>query len=182
VATAADAIVVLQAAGHPARLLSLGGGFPVEIEGRYGLASGVEAIGTALASALATLPREVELIAEPGRYLVASAGLLLTRVTAVRTHRGQRWLQLDCGMHDGLIESVRGVPHRIRPLRRSGNRVAWRIVGPSCDGADVLPGEWLLPAGVDEGDWLAVEGAAACAQSRASGLNGLPLPVTRIVD
>jgi ornithine decarboxylase len=182
VATAADAIVVLQAAGHPARLLSLGGGFPVEIEGRYGLASGVEAIGTALASALATLPREVELIAEPGRYLVASAGLLLTRVTAVRTHRGQRWLQLDCGMHDGLIESVRGVPHRIRPLRGSGHRVAWRIVGPSCDGADVLPGEWLLPAGVDEGDWLAVEGAAACAQSRASGLNGLPLPVTRIVD
>ena len=182
VAAAAEAIAVLQAAGHPARVLSLGGGFPAEIESRCGPASSIEPIGATLAPALATLPREVELLAEPGRYLVASAGLLLTRVTAVRTHRSQRWLQLDCGIHNGLIESVRGVPYRLRPLRGSGERVAWRIAGPSCDGADVLPGEWLLPAGINEGDWLAVEGAAAYAQSRASTFNGLPPPVTRIVD
>jgi ornithine decarboxylase len=89
---------------------------------------------------------------------------------------------LECGLHNGLIESSRGIPYRIRALRGSGARVAWRIAGPSCDGADVLPGEWLLPAGINEGDWLAIDGAAAYAQSRASAFNGLAGPVTRIVD
>lgn len=200
-ATAAGTtLVALRAAGHPARVLSLGGGFPAEIEGSCGPAPwppdvsaskpapqsvevpSIESIAGALSPALAQLPPDTTLIAEPGRYIVASAGVLLTRVTAVRTHRGQRWLQLDCGIHNGLIESSRGVPYRIRPLRGSGERVAWRIAGPSCDGADVLPGEWLLPAGIAEGDWLAIDGAAAYAQSRASAFNGLAVPVTRVVD
>ncbi|MBU3693560.1 MAG: hypothetical protein FGM40_01870 [Rhodocyclaceae bacterium] len=200
---AAAALQAARAAGHSANVLSLGGGFPVVLEGTCGpLTAGgtadhgdasppagptgetptVEAIGTALAPALAALPTGVQLLAEPGRYIVASAGVLLTRVTATRSHRGARWLQLDCGLHNGLIESARGLPYRIRPLRGSGARVVWRIAGPSCDGADVLPGEWLLPAGTAEGDWLAIDGAAAYAQSRASRFNGLPLPVTRVVD
>lgn len=195
VAAAADALALLRAAGHPASVLSLGGGFPAEVEGTCGPAPAradedgpagavpsIEAIAAALSPALATLPPDTRLLAEPGRYLVASAGVLLTRVTARRTHRGQRWLQLDCGVHNGLIESSRGVPYRIRPLRGSGERVAWRIAGPSCDGADVLPGEWLLPVGLAEGDWLAIDGAAAYAQSRASAFNGLAVPVTRVVD
>ncbi len=198
VAAAAKALSALQAVGHPARVLSLGGGFPPELDGSCGpvvatgdtagagmpgiQAPGIEDIGIALAPVLAQLPPDVQLLAEPGRYLVASAGVLLTRVTAVRTHLGARWLQLECGLHNGLIESGRGIPYRIRPLRGSGERVAWRISGPSCDGADVLPGEWLLPAGTAEGDWLAIDGAAAYAQSRASAFNGLAGPVTRIVD
>ncbi len=196
VAAATAALVMLRAAGHAARVLNLGGGFPAEIEGVCGPGGAldaadrdaanstvprIETIGAALAPVLATLPPDTTLLAEPGRYIVANAGVLLTRVTAVRTHRAQRWLQLDCGLHNGLIESNRGVPYRIRPLRGSGERVAWRIAGPSCDGADVLPGEWLLPAGTAEGDWLAIDGAAAYAQSRASAFNGLALPVTRIV-
>ena len=191
IAAAGHALEMARAAGHSARVLSLGGGFPVVLEGACGPTMGsaadshapaIEAIGAALSPALAGLPADITLLAEPGRYLVASAGVLLTRVTALRTHRGQRWLQLDCGLHNGLIESTRGLPYRIRPLRGSGERVAWRIAGPSCDGADVLPGEWLLPAGIAEGDWLAIDGAAAYAQSRASPFNGLPAPVTRVVD
>ena len=198
VAAADDALRTLRAAGHPARVLSLGGGFPPELDGNCGpvvatadaagtatngpQAPSIEGIGAALVPALAQLPPDVQLLAEPGRYLVASAGVLLTRVTAARTHRGARWLQLECGLHNGLIESSRGIPYRIRALRGSGARVAWRIAGPSCDGADVLPGEWLLPAGINEGDWLAIDGAAAYAQSRASAFNGLAGPVTRIVD
>ena len=185
---AAAALEVAGAAGHSAGLLSLGGGFPVVLEGACGpsvAASGdalaIEAIGAALAPALAGLPGDVQVLAEPGRYIAASAGVLLTRVTALRTQSGQRWLQLDCGLHNGLIESTRGLPYRIRPLRGSGERVAWRISGPSCDGADVLPGEWLLPAGTTEGDWLAIDGAAAYAQSRASAFNGLAAPTTRVV-
>lgn len=208
-AAAAEALAILRAAGHPARVLSLGGGFPADIEGSCGTvhadaassapatghlhaAQGVakpsapvpsiESIGAALAPSLTVLAPGTTLLAEPGRYLVANAGVLLTRVTAVRKHRGSLWLQLDCGLHNGLIESSRGIPYRIRPLRGSGARVGWRIAGPSCDGADVLPGEWLLPAGIAEGDWLAIDGAAAYAQSRASAFNGLAQPVTRIVD
>ncbi|NBU12728.1 MAG: hypothetical protein EBT40_04875, partial [Betaproteobacteria bacterium] len=114
--------------------------------------------------------------------LIANAGVLLTRVLAVREHRGARWLHLDCGVHNGLIESSRGVPYALRALRGSGTRVAWQVAGPSCDGADRLPGEWLLPAAIVEGDWLAVDGAAAYAQSRASGFNGFALPETRVVN
>jgi ornithine decarboxylase len=183
VAAAAEALATLRTAGHAAHLLSLGGGFPAALGGDCGVsAPAIGAIGAALAPAVAALPTDVTLVAEPGRYLVASAGVLLTRVTALRTHRDQRWLQLDCGLHNGLIESTRGLPYRIRPLRGSGERVAWRIAGPSCDGADVLPGEWLLPRGIAEGDWLVIEGAAAYSQSRASGFNGLSPPVTRVVD
>lgn len=177
-ATAADALAKLRALGHGAGLLSLGGGFPVALAG----APQIEAIGAALAPALAALPGGTAVVAEPGRYLAGSAGVLLTRVSAVRSHRGARWLQLDCGLHNGLIESSRGVPYRIRRLRDGGAPAVWRIAGPSCDGADRLAGEWPLPADTAEGDWLAVEGAAAYAQSRASAFNGLAQPVTVISD
>ena len=172
------ALEALRAAGHGASLLSLGGGFPVALAD----APEIETIGAALGPVIAGLPRGTEVIAEPGRYIAGSSGVLLTRVTATRNHRGARWLQLDCGQHNGLIGSTRGAPYRIWPLRGSGARVVWRIAGPSCDGADVLPGDWLLPSGTAEGDWLAIEGAAAYAQSRASSFNGLPQPVTLISD
>ena len=175
---AVSALATLRAEGHAADVLSLGGGFPAEI----GAAPSIEAIGESLRPALAALPVGTRLLAEPGRCLIANAGVLLTRVLAVREHRGARWLHLDCGVHNGLIESSRGVPYALRALRGSGTRVAWQVAGPSCDGADRLPGEWLLPAAIVEGDWLAVDGAAAYAQSRASGFNGFALPETRVVN
>ena len=177
-AAATAALDTLRALGHGAGLLSLGGGFPVALAD----APEIETIGAALGPGRATLPHDVRVLVEPGRYLVANAGVLLTRVTAVRRHRGERWLQLDCGLHNGLIESSRGVPYRIQRLRGGGAPAGWRIAGPSCDGADRLAGEWPLTVDTAEGDWLVVEGAAAYAQSRASAFNGLAQPVTVISD
>jgi diaminopimelate decarboxylase/aspartate kinase len=159
------------------RALDLGGGLGVRYrpgDPRLDL----DALAASL-RAVRALATGLELWMEPGRFLVAEAGVLLVRVTQVR-QKGQRtFVGVDGGMNALLRPALYGAWHPIVNVSRLGEpgvpaRVV-DVVGPVCESADVL-GSGRTLAEPREGDVLAVGVAGAYGVAMASTYNSRPLP------
>jgi ornithine decarboxylase len=167
--------------------LNIGGGYPE----RY--ASEPEAptlsdIGAAVASGLDALPyRPRELLAEPGRALVARAMTLTTSVIA-RVERAEgTWLYLDAGAYNALGESLSSQGSVRYPVRRiepvpSSRLEQFVLAGPTGDGLDVIDPAAALPAGTEAGDRLKFECVGAYNIGLSSPFNGFPPPPVRLCD
>jgi diaminopimelate decarboxylase len=154
--------------GAVLRLLNLGGGFGVDLEGEREFP--VEAFGQKLAERLAGL--EVDVVLEPGRWLVAPAGVLASEVLWVKERDGIRFVVLAAGMNDFLRPALYGARHRIEPVRpRAGERTPATVVGPVCESADTFARDVPLPP-LEPGDLVAVFDAGAYGASMASSYNG----------
>lgn len=172
--------------------LNLGGGFGVP----YRLpAPSLAAYATAISTALhAHFPGEVpRLVLEPGRAVVAGAGLIRTEVVLVARRAGRRWVYLDIGRYNGLAETENeAIPYRFAPAEGSpyrgpasgaspapGHAEPWGpvvIAGPTCDGDDVLYQHtpYELPLSLRAGDRLDILDAGAYTASYSSvSFNGI---------
>lgn len=137
----------------------------------------------------ADLGRPLELEVEPGRYLVARAGVLLTSVLATKSTPGHDWVLVDAGFNTLARPMLYGAYHRLRALGRDGEPCTPRMVaGPLCEAADVLtqdkgglPAPQPLPA-VQPGDLLILHDTGAYGISMASTYNGFPLPAEVLVE
>jgi ornithine decarboxylase len=165
-------------AGLRPRLLNIGGGFPVR---HVRPIPSIEVIGAVVDEGLKAFPDEVQVIAEPGRYLVSDAGYFVCRVLGTATRTGKRWMHWDAGLFGGVIESSEGLRYRIR-TDRAGPDVAWTIGGPTCDSVDVVMREEPLPADLQEGDFVYIRNAGAYTTAYASQFNGFPLPEVRVFE
>jgi ornithine decarboxylase len=165
-------------AGLKPRLLDIGGGFPVR---HVRPIPSIEAIGEVVNEALKAFPEEVQVIAEPGRYLVSDAGYFVCRVLGTATRAGKRWMHWDAGLFGGIIETTEGLKYKIR-TDRSGPDVAWNVAGPTCDSVDVVMREEPLPSDLQEGDFIYIRNAGAYTTAYASEFNGFPLPEVRIFE
>ena len=98
---------------------------------------------------LARLPYPIEVVAEPGRALVAEAGVLATTVIGVAERAGRRWVHLDVGAFNGMMETLETRRELIFPLAWSsrGTRrlVPCAVTGPTCDSEDTMFFDVLLP-------------------------------------
>src|SRR5690606_8227784 len=94
------------------------------------------------------------LVVEPGRFLVAEAGVLLLSVTQVIEKDGVRRIGCDAGMNALMRPAMYEAYHGIHNLSRLDDRieVAFDVVGPVCESSDVLGRSRLLPAATTEGD------------------------------
>ena len=174
---AKQTLAEMRSAGLRPWLLDIGGGFPV----RYARPiPSIEAIGAIVNDALADVPREVSVIAEPGRFLVSDAACFVCRVVGTATRNGRRWIYWDAGLYGGIIETARGIVCEIRTDRK-GRLAPWTVAGPTCDAADVLAGEHLLPEDMREGDFIYLPNTGAYTSSRACTFNGFPLPEVRLI-
>ena len=119
---------------------------------------------------------------EPGRFLVGSAGVLLTRVLYRKHSGGKGFIIVDAGMNDLVRPSHYQAYHEIVELEERG-RPASRadVVGPVCETGDFLALDRMLP-GVEAGDALAVLGSGAYGFVMASNYNSRPRPPEVIVD
>src|SRR6185312_1817032 len=165
-------------AGLKPRLLDLGGGFPVR---HARPVPSIEAIGAVVNEALQAFPPEVEVIAEPGRYLVSEAGYFVCRVLGTTTRGGKRWMHWDAGLFGGLLEAGGGLRLRFR-TDRAGPDVPWHVAGPTCDSADVVLRDEPLPSDVQEGDFVYVPSAGGYSAAYACEFNGFPLPEVRVFE
>ena len=119
---------------------------------------------------------------EPGRFLVGSAGLLLTTVLYRKHSGGKEFVVVDAGMNDLVRPSHYQAYHEIVELeerQRPASRVD--VVGPVCETGDFLALDRMLP-GVVAGDTLVVLGAGAYGFVMASNYNSRPRPAEIIVD
>jgi ornithine decarboxylase len=183
VADAARALREAAQLGVFAGEVNLGGGWPAEV-----LASDPapgHAAQVALQAAAAHLPRGTRLRCEPGRALVATAGVVLSRVVGAATRNGRRWVYLDAGVFHGLPEAEGERTRYPMATCREGEGVPTVVAGPTCDGDDVLYQRVppLLPRGLREGDLVALGGAGAYTASYSSvGFNGLAPMRVQTVD
>ncbi len=79
---------------------------------------------------------DLMLVAEPGRSLVGSHGVLLAHVVQSKVSGEHSWLMIDAGMNDLLRPALYGAKHRVEPLDREPSPPEWRVVGPVCESSD----------------------------------------------
>ncbi|HMG17073.1 MAG TPA: diaminopimelate decarboxylase, partial [Gemmatimonadales bacterium] len=122
------------------------------------------------------------LLCEPGRYLVANAGVLLTRVLYRKHAGGKEYVIVDAGMSDFVRPSHYNAHHEIIPLR-DGKRPeeVVNVVGPICETGDFLALDRKLVT-VGPGEVLAVLGTGAYGFVMSSTYNQRPRPPEVVVD
>lgn len=162
----------LLAVGMRPRMLNIGGGFPVRYVKPI---PSIEVIGEVVNEALEAFPADVEVVAEPGRYLVSDAAYFVCRVVGTATRAGRRWMYWDAGLFGGMIETSEGLRYQIL-TDRTGPMVPWCVAGPTCDSVDIVLQEEMLPEDMQEGDFIYIPNAGAYTTAYASTFNGFPLP------
>jgi diaminopimelate decarboxylase len=184
----------LQRDGHSIGMLDLGGGFGADYESDQSpLASDY---AKHIVPLLADRVRAgLKVILEPGRTIVANAGILLLRVLYVKKSGDKTFAICDGGMNDLIRPSHYGSfhfiwPARVKPqhapMRRAQNMempnlAAVDVVGPICESGDFLAIDRALPP-LQRGDLLAVFSAGAYGMVMASRYNSMPLPAEALVD
>lgn len=156
--------------------IDIGGGLPIPYapdEREFDLAQWA----AGLADIKSAYPRYA-LAVEPGRYLVAQAGVLLLHVTQVVEKQGLRRVGLDGGMNalmrPALYEAYHGI-HNLTRYDEVGD-TAFDVVGPICESGDVLGQQRLLPATTCEGDVVLLADAGAYGMAMANTYNLRALP------
>ena len=164
---------VIAASGVVPRIVDVGGGFPADYAGPE--APALETFAETITAGLREIGigPEVEVLAEPGRALVAAGCSLLTQVQLRKGHR----LYINDGIYGSLSEFHRGELQPPVRLIRLGGGVSARLAdfalgGPTCDSEDVLRGSYALPEDVREGDWIELDGIGAYSNALASHFNG----------
>lgn len=123
----------------------------------------------------------LSLIVEPGRFLVAEAGVLLTRVLYRKNSGGRDILITDAGMNDLLRPSHYDAYHRIEAVVPSGVRGSFDVVGPICESGDFLAIAREMDD-VQHGELLCVFTTGAYGFAMASNYNARPRPAEVLVD
>ena len=180
IAEAALVFTDLKSRGIDLRLLNLGGGFPARY---HETVPETTDFGGAIMAAIREgfgndLP---ELLIEPGRAIVADAGVVISEVVLAcrrEADDGRRWVYLDIGRFGGLAETEgEAIRYRITAPGREGPDSRVVLAGPSCDGVDVLyrDAEYRLPEALAAGDAVLLHDTGAYVTTYASqGFNGFP--------
>ena len=150
--------------------LDMGGGLGVTY--RDEAAFDVDAYGRLLQERLAN--RNLTLLLEPGRFLVANAGVLLTTVEYLKPTAdadGKNFAIIDAAMNDLLRPALYQAWHEIEPVGHDPAvpTKSWELVGPICESGDFLGAERTLA--LQEGDLLAIHSAGAYGMRQSSNYN-----------
>ena len=163
------------------RVLDLGGGLGIVEK------PGQEPLDMAAVARLLGEVKEAhpgfQLWLEPGRYLVARAGVLLARVTQLKQKEDQAYVGIDAGMNSLIRPALYGAFHEIANLSRLGEPATLRadVVGPICETGDVLGHGRMLPP-TREGDILLVATAGAYGRAMSSSYNLRPPAAEHLLE
>jgi diaminopimelate decarboxylase len=169
-------------AGIDIRFLDVGGGLGVRYSDQNPPSR------TKYARMVAQMVRKlgVHLLLEPGRSVIAPAGVLLTRVVYTKTNRGKTFVVVDSAMNDLMRPALYGAIHPITKVARDRNgennsRQCVDIVGPICETGDCFLHDWLL-TNVKAGDLLAIWATGAYGMAQASNYNARCRPAEVLVQ
>jgi diaminopimelate decarboxylase len=162
---------VLVAAGE-FPVVNMGGGFAVA----YTRDQRPPAAADYARAMLERLPDDVEVLCEPGRSLVANAGVSLYTIGTVKEIPGVRtYVAVDGGMADNIRPMLYDAVYEAEIADRFGDSAACRIVGMHCESGDVLIRDGAL-ADPRPGDVLTIPATGAYGHAMASNYNAVPRP------
>ncbi|OGX01069.1 MAG: decarboxylase [Omnitrophica bacterium RIFCSPLOWO2_02_FULL_45_16] len=157
--------------GHRIKILDIGGGFPVKYNSR------VRSFKT-LAKKLNTeidrlFPKDIEILAEPGRFMVANAATLVAKIIGKAVRDEKTCYYLD----DGVYHTFSGIvfDHCVYPLKsfKDGEKKVCAVFGPTCDAFDTISVAEDLPD-LEIGDYLYAENIGAYSIASSTCFNGFP--------
>jgi len=163
--------------GSELRYLDIGGGLAVT----YDDESEADLDGFARVVVPAARESALELVMEPGRFLVGNAGVLLTRVLYRKRSGGKDYVITDAGMTELLRPSHYNAFHRIEPVGPAGEVGVVDVVGPVCESGDFFAKDRQL-GDVAPGDLLVVSSAGAYGSVMSSNYNARPRVAELLVD
>lgn len=127
-------------------------------------------------------PFGVQILLEPGRFIVGNSGILVTQVEYVKQTGDKNFVVVDAGMNDLIRPAMYDSYHQIVPLEQDeDSSFTADVVGPICESGDCFCKNRKLPQ-VTEGDYLAIMSAGAYGFAMASTYNSRPLPAEVIVN
>jgi len=169
----------LHKSGINITFIDLGGGFPAhKIDQFKALKQIVSAINPLLKKLVSTY--KLQIFAEPGTFLVANCGLLMTKIFAKIKRRNTTWLYVDSSMTNGFYWILAGLQYEIDAVttrKKQGKNVFYNVTGPTCDSHETFQKRVLLPSGLQVGDVLIISPAGAYISS-AKEYNSFPYPQT----
>ena len=177
----ADLVRQLNQDGITLTHLDAGGGLGIEYaDAPFDAESAVQAYATQVLGATQNLG--LHLLLEPGRFLVAQAGALLTTVLNVKKNGDKTFVITDAGMNDLIRPALYQAHHQILPVRQAtASSLPVDIVGPVCESGDFFARDRALPP-VKPGDLLAILDAGAYGMTQSSNYNSRPRPAEVLVD
>jgi len=186
------AAVVLQLAGQVNETaglkltkLDMGGGLGFQYQPDSPAITYEEYASAMLAQNIGVLERlgKPTLIFEPGRAIVADAGILLTKVEVVKRQGDLNWGIVDAGMNTFLRPALYDAKHRVVAANRASDptNVKYSLGGPCCESADVIAKDVSLPK-LTEGDLVAVLDVGAYGFTMSSNYNGQLRPAVVLVS
>jgi len=165
----------LEKQGIRMEYLNIGGGFGIDYhpgQSPFDLEELADKIAPLIIS------RKLKLILEPGRYLVAKSGALITRLLYKKRQPSKTFLIVDAGMNDLIRPSLYQAYHEILKLNEppaNSPREKVDVVGPICESGDFFAQERHLPL-TEEGEYLSIMDTGAYGYSMSSSYNGRPRP------
>ena len=164
--------------------VDLGGGFGVPCRHQEKPLD-MRRLGPAMAARFTRFCREygrkLTMVLEPGRYLVAEAGTLLTTVTDVKRAPGRTFVGVDSGLNHLIRPALYGAYHQVvNASRAEGEEEVVTIAGNICESGDLFARDRLL-ARFQECDILAILGVGAYGYSMSSNYNSRPRPAEVLV-
>jgi ornithine decarboxylase len=157
--------------GHRIKILDIGGGFPVKYNSKV---KSFKTLANKLNMEFDRLfPKDIEILAEPGRFMVANAATLVTKIIGKAVRDGKTCYYLD----DGVYHTFSGIvfDHCTYPLRafKDGEKKISAVFGPTCDAFDTISVAEMLPD-LEIGDILYAENIGAYSVASSTYFNGFP--------
>ena len=165
----------LRADGHKISRLDLGGGLGVSYHPEHEQPFLIADYADLIRDHFGNIDCEIEL--EPGRFMVAEAGVLVSKVIYSKTGKDRHFLIVDAAMNDLVRPTLYAAYHEIMPVEESRKERLWHpydVVGPVCESGDTFAQGWQLPE-FGAGDLLTFLNAGAYCAVMASEYNSRPL-------
>src|SRR5882762_6229158 len=182
-------IADLRKDGHNIRYVDAGGGLGIDYgagtsgHAAFDPAKQVEKYAAALMKGLGNEP--AHLLLEPGRFIVAQAGALLTRVLYVKKNGSKTFVITDAAMNDLIRPALYHAHHEIipvkQPIKTRTTETKVDVVGPVCESGDFFARDRALPP-VKPNDLVVLLDAGAYGMSQTSNYNTRPRPAEVLVD
>jgi len=173
----------LKSEGIPLQAIDAGGGLGIDYHGGadgFDPTAKVAEYAAAIEKALRGF--EGKLLIEPGRFIVAQAGALVTHVLNVKKNGKKTFVITDAAMNDLIRPALYQAYHEIVPVRpRAGRTRAVDVVGPVCETGDFFARDRKLNP-VEHGDLLALLDAVAYGMAQSSNYNSRLRPAEVLVE
>lgn len=157
--------------GHDLKILDIGGGFPVAYDRHV---KPISVLARKINAEIARLfPSDIEILAEPGRYLVATAATSVARVIGKAIRDGKPSYYID----DSVYHTYSGIifdhcQYSVKAFRRGRTEIS-AVFGQTCDGLDTISRSESLPA-LEIGDLVYSENIGAYSNASSTWFNGFP--------